>query len=117
MRISDWSSDVCSSDLVIILGARVDIVDDQTDRCARRAAFENTGQNPDRIGLPPLAGEARAARPASVEPGLYILLAEGETRRAAVDDGADGGAVAFPPGRHAEQMSEAVEAHRSSSAT
>src|SRR3546814_19643888 len=104
-------------DSISVLGAAADMFNDPTDRCSRRTAYENTGTNPDRTGLPPVAGEARAARPASVEPGLYILLAEGETRRAAVDDGADGGAVAFPPGRHAEQMSEAVEAHRSSSAT
>ena len=49
---------------------------------------------------------AAGARAAHVQPGLEILLAQGNSGRAAIDDGTDGRAVAFAPGGDPEQVSE-----------
>ena len=100
----------------IIPRTGVDIVDDQADRRAGGPAFVGAGEDPDPVRLLPGRGSGRKAGAAAVEPGLDILFGEGEAGRAAVDDRADGGAVALTPGGEAEDPAEAVPAHGSPSA-
>src|SRR3546814_10418194 len=66
MRISDWSSDVCSSDLMAGAGARQHVADlgtaeariDMNRRCRESRQRENAGQVIDPIGLPERDGNA-----------------------------------------------------------
>src|SRR3546814_6169480 len=118
MRISDWSSDVCSSDLTIglrdlaiILRALVDILDHQADRRAGRLALEDARQDAHLIGLLPLRRVARLAGTALVEKGLDVGLRQRQPRWATVDDRAERRPVAFTPGRESKDASEAVETH------
>src|SRR3546814_4285291 len=60
MRISDWSSDVCSSDLVPVGDRRLMavVVDfDERDRCARARALQQCMERPAITGLGRFAGE------------------------------------------------------------
>ena len=61
-----------AGDVAVILGALVDIVDDEGDRRPGRHALEYARENAYLIGLLPLGREARLARPAAIEPGLYV---------------------------------------------
>ena len=105
-------------DVGIILRALVDIVDHQPDRRAGRhlragrLVDEHAGEDPDLVGLLPLRGEARLARPPLVEIGLDVGLGQRDARRAAVDHAADRRPVALAKGRDAEQMAEGIERHR-----
>ena len=104
-------------DVGIVLGALVDIVDHQRDRRAgrhlpaARVVREHAGEDFHRVGLAPLRGEARLARPPLVEIGLDVGLGQRDARRAAVDHAADRRPVAFAQGRDAEKMAEGVERH------
>src|SRR3546814_12424781 len=79
MRISDWSSDVCSSDLHDILRARHHRLRGELDRLLRRTALAVDRHRGDRVGE--LRGEHRVA--ADVHRLLTAL------RNAAGDDVAD----------------------------
>src|SRR3546814_19402476 len=59
MRISDWSSDVCSSDLHDILRARHHRLRGELDRLLRRTALAVDRHRGDRVGE--LRGEHRVA--------------------------------------------------------
>ncbi len=63
------------------------------------------------VRLLALGGEARLARPAPVELGLDLRRLERDQRRAAVDDAAEGRAVALAEGGDAEEVTEAVMRH------
>lgn len=83
----------------IILRTRVGILDEQADGRAQRPALENAGEYLDPVFFLPLGGEAVLPRLAAVEVMLDIGFGERQARRHAVDDAADGRAVAFAPGR------------------
>ena len=106
-------------DVGIILRALVDIVDHQPDRGAGRhlhavaLAGEDAGDDADLVRLLALRGEARLARPAAVEIALDVGLGQRDQRRAAIDDAADGRAMALTEGGDAEEMAEAVVRHGS----
>src|SRR3954467_2485952 len=89
-------------DLGIILRTLVDILDHQADRRAGRAPLEHARENTNLIGLLPLSGEARAAGPALVEPGLDVAFRQRQAGRAAVDHRAERRPVALAPSREAE---------------
>jgi hypothetical protein len=93
-------------EIVVILRARVGVADQERDRRAGRRAFVEARQNFDVVGLAALRGVARFARRATIEIGAEILDRNRESRRAAVDDAADRGAVAFAEGRDGEEFSE-----------
>ena len=107
------------ADVAIVLGALVDILDQHHDGraggdLARRAlVFEDARQDLHLVGLLALRGEARLAGPALVEIGLDLGGGQRNVRRAAVDDAADGGAMAFAEGGDAEQMAEGIVRHAS----
>jgi hypothetical protein len=98
-------------DLAVIAGTLVDVLDDEADRRARRAAFENAGQDPDRVGLRALGHEARATRSPALEIVLQIGLAERQVGRATRDDPAQGGAVTLTAARHREKTTESIASH------
>ena len=75
--------------------------------------LEDAGQDLHLVRLLALRGEARLAGPALVEIGLDLVSGQRNVRRAAVDDAADGGPVAFAEGGDAEQMAEGVVRHAS----
>ena len=74
-------------------------------------ARKDAGQDADLVGLAALGHEARLAGAAAVEPGLDVGLGQRDAGRAAIDDAADGRAVALAPGGDAEEMAEAVVRH------
>jgi len=74
---------------VVILGARVLVVDDEQDGRARGASLEHAGEDAHWSLSAPLRREARLPRAPPVEPGLDVGFGEAEARRAAVDDAAD----------------------------
>ncbi len=98
-------------DVAIILRPLIDIVDHQADRCAGGLALEHARQDAHPVGFLPLRRVARLAGAALVEERLDVVLAERQPRRAAVDNRAERGPVAFPPGGEAQNASEAVETH------
>ncbi len=104
-----------ASDLAVILGSLVGVLDHQADRGSGRdgavAVIIDAGQDTDLIGLLSLGDEAAAAGLAQIQPGLDIGFSQRDQRRTAVDDAADGGAVAFAPGGDAEQVAEGVVRH------
>src|SRR3546814_15764381 len=55
MRISDWSSDVCSSDLVELFAQRHQLLDLQADRLQRRGEFVARGVGGDVLAEPVFA--------------------------------------------------------------
>ncbi len=105
------------ADVGIVLRALVDILDHQHDRRAGRyraagaVILEDAGQDFHLVRLLALRGEARLPRPALVEIGLYLFRRQRNTRRAAVDDAAQCGAVAFAEGGDTEEMAESVVRH------
>jgi hypothetical protein len=102
-------------DFAVILGPLVLILDVQRDGRARRAPLEDAGEDADLIRLLPLRHEFRGARLPLVQEGLDPGLVQLEARWAAVDDAADGRAVALAPGGDAEEVAEAVVTHGPSS--
>ena len=102
------------ADLRVVLGALVDILDHQHDRRARghlavgAVILKNAGENFHRVRLLPLRGEAALPRPALVEIALNVVNRKLDPRRAAVNHAAHRWPVAFPKGRHAEEMAEGV---------
>src|SRR3546814_3666728 len=60
MRISDWSSDVCSSDLPSAAGARRAIVGEACHRCARRGEIPDPRLRLAEIRRTGADGEGRA---------------------------------------------------------
>ena len=92
----------------IIFRALIDIIDDKRDRRAGRNLFaarfidKDAGQDPDRVRLLALRGVTRLPRPAAVEIGLNVRLGERNSRRTAVDHGADRRPMAFAEGRDAK---------------
>ena len=99
----------------IILRALVDILDQKPDRGAGRhlragqLVGEHAGEDLDLVGLLPLGGEARLARPPLVEIGLDVGLGQRDARRAAVHHAADRRPVALAKGGDAEEVPESVE--------
>ena len=103
---------VSLGDVRIILRPLVLIVDKQADRRPGGAPLERAGENAHLVGFAALGGETAGAGAPLVEPRLDVGFGQRQPWRAAVDDRADGRAVAFTPGGEPEQPSERVEAHR-----
>jgi hypothetical protein len=97
-------------DVAVILGALVGVLDQQRDGRAGGLPLEHAGEDAHRVGFLPLRGEFGLARPAAVQPGLDVRLAQRQARRAAIHHAADRRPVAFAPGGDTEQMAEAVMA-------
>src|SRR3546814_18413006 len=84
MRISDWSSDVCSSDLAAAAGGQVGAQMRQTAQAADTASAMNGGATDDAIarldrgdGRPDRIDDARRlvaqnGRPTDVQPAVHI---------------------------------------------
>jgi hypothetical protein len=101
-------------DLGVVLGALIDVADEQADRRAGGAALVDARQDLNLVRLLPLRGEARLAGAAAIEKGLDVRLGQVEARRAAVNDGTDSWTVRLAPGGEAEDVAEVVEGHRPS---
>ena len=100
-------------DLAVVLAALVGVMDQQGDRRSGRHLLaagigEDAGEYLHRVGFTALGGEARLSGFAPVQLDLDFLGCDRNARRAAIDDAADGGPMAFAPGGHAEKMAEGV---------
>ena len=82
-------------DFRIIFGALIGIFDQQADRRAGGFTFKHAGENFDFVGFPALRGMPRGAGFAPVKIDLQIGFAQGQARRATVDNAPNGRAVAF----------------------
>ena len=98
-------------DRAVVAAARVFVLDHERDGRAGGLALEDAGEDAHGIGLAPLGDEARGAGPTPVERGLDVGLGQRQARRHAIDDAADGRAVALAPGRDPEEQAEAVAGH------
>src|SRR3569623_317650 len=98
-------------DLAVILGALIDIVDDEANRRASGLALEHAGQNSYFVGLAPLGGVARCAGLAAVEFALDVARRELHAGRAAVDGGAERQSVTLAESGDAEESTEGVSRH------
>src|SRR6185437_6561680 len=98
-------------DRLVILGARILVLDHQRNRRAGGAPLEDAGKDADAVALAPLGRKARLAGAPPVEPVLDVALGELDQRRRAVDHAADGRPMAFTPGGEAEEAAEAVAGH------
>src|SRR3546814_20885762 len=84
MRISDWSSDVCSSDLV---GASPEEVAEAAVGAARQGVEGEVSAR--RIGLP-VVGEGDDGAPPV---GLHVAAQRGDRERPPAGDGGDGAEI------------------------
>src|SRR5690606_34342627 len=97
--------------VVVVAALLVLVADDEADGRAERGALEHTAQELHRVALRACRAQGRAARAAAVQLVLHGIRVERQTRRAAVDDPADGRAVAFTEGDKAEKLAEGVAGH------
>ena len=98
-------------DIAVILAALVFVADEQRDGCAGGLAFEHAGQYLHRVRFAALRDVARGAGFAAVEVMLDVGLAQLHSRRATVDDAADGRAVRFAERGDGEERAECVSRH------
>src|SRR5581483_9645042 len=101
-------------DLVVVVGTLVGVLDQQRDRRAGGAALVDAGEDLHRVGFLALRDVARSARLAPVQVRLDVGFAQLEVGGAAVDDAADGGAVALAEAGDAEQLADGIAGHESS---
>ena len=97
----------------VVLAARVLVADQERDRRAGGAAFENAGQDLDRVGFAALGDVARRAGLAPVEIVLDVGGGERKPGRTAVDHAADRRSVRFAERGDAKKPAEGVAGHRS----
>ena len=101
----------------IILGALIGVLDHQRDRraggdlTACALVFKDAGQDFHFIGFAPLGDMARGAGLSQIQPGLDVAFRQRDPRRAAVNDAAERGTVAFAPAGEAEQVTEGIMGH------
>ena len=95
-------------DLTIVFGSRIGVFDQQTDRRAGGAIFKYTGKDFHPVFLAALGYMARGARFARIKIWLDDLFGQQIARRAAIDDAANGRAVAFAPGGKSKKMTECI---------
>ncbi len=95
-------------DVGIILGALIGVFNQQPNGGTGGPAFEHPGEDAHLVGLTALGGVTRSPRLAAVQVRLQIRLAQLQPRRAAIDNGAKGRAVAFAEGGDGKEFSEAV---------
>src|SRR5690606_29507107 len=99
-------------DVAVVLGACIDVLDQKADGRAGGDAFEHARQDFDRVGFLTLSRVLGLAGAALIEPHLDVGLRQRKTRRHAVDDAADGGAMTLAEGREAEERAEGVCGHK-----
>src|SRR5690606_11989452 len=98
-------------DLLVIVRALVDVLDQQADRRAGRFAFEHAREDTDAVRLATLRDEARLPGTPPIEILLNVLLGQRQTGRTAVDDATERRPVAFAEGRDRERLAERVARH------
>ena len=86
--------------VAVVLRSLIDVLDEDADRHPRRdltariVVHHHAGVDARLIRFAPLGGEARGSRPAPVEVGSDVGRLQRDSRRAAVDDATNSGAVA-----------------------
>ena len=98
-------------DVAVVLAALVGVLDQQADWCAGGEAFINAGQDLHRVGLVALRHKAAGAGAAAVEVVLDVGFRQRHSWRAAVDDTADGWAMAFAEIGDAKEFAEGAARH------
>ena len=104
-------------DIGVILGALVGVLDHQADRGSGGLALKHAGENLHLICLAALGGIARGAGLAPVQLQLDVFRADFQSRRATIDDTAQGRTVAFAKGGNAKQLAKSVAGHMRDSVT
>jgi hypothetical protein len=95
----------------IIFASGVFIANEQRDRCARRFALEQAGEDLNPVGFLPLGDMAGRAGLAAIEIVLDIVSGEQKSGRTTVDDAADRRSVAFAKRGDGEDVTESVPGH------
>ena len=98
-------------DVAVVARTHVLVDDKETDGGSRGQPLEHARQDLHAVGFAALAGMARLAGAAAVQVHLDVVFDQGDARRHAIDDAADGRAMAFTEGGEAEQMAEGVGGH------
>ena len=99
-------------DGAVVFAALVGVADQQGDGSAGGFALEDAGKDFHAVGFAALGNVAAGAGFAAVEIGLDVVCTKRQAGRAAVDNAADGFAVAFAKSGDAEQLSERIACHR-----
>ena len=84
-RVIGMSRTGLAAQLGIVLGARVGVLNDRSDGCARGVSINNAGDNVDGIGLAALGRGLVATGGATVQKGLQLLQVHGDTSREAIE--------------------------------
>ena len=95
----------------VVAAALVFVHDEQANRRAGGLALEDAGEELQAVGFLARGDVARGAGLAPVEFGLNRGFVQRDACRAAVEDAADGNAVAFAKGGKDEVLADAVAAH------
>src|SRR5262245_3609928 len=111
IRVIGVSGPKAITDLLVVVGALVGVLDDEADRRSGRAALENAGQDPHPVRLAPLARITGRSGAASVDVALDIVLGELKIGRTTIDDAAERGPVALAEARDGEQPAGRVTRH------
>ncbi len=98
-------------DVAVVLAALVFVADQQRDGRAGGLAFEHTGKDLHRVRFAALRDVARGAGLAAVQLDLDVGCAQLHSRRATVDDAADGRAVRFAERGDGKERAESVSRH------
>ena len=99
------------SDVAVILGALVGVLDDERNRRASGATLENAGQDFHLILFLALGRKRRRTRLATIQVTLQIRFAERDTRRHAIDNRGQRDAMRLARGHHPKNLSNAVTGH------
>jgi hypothetical protein len=98
-------------DGAIVLATLVGVGDVDADGSAGGCAFKEAGEELDAVIFLARGDVARGAGFAPVEFALDGVEVKRDARRSAIEDAADGRAVAFAVGGESEVLSDAVAAH------
>jgi hypothetical protein len=98
-------------DFIVIARPGIGVFDQQGDRRAGAAPFEHARKDLHIVGLAPLRCVPTAPGRPPLQFGLDLAGLDFQPWRAAVNDAANGRAVAFTEGRDPEQFSNRVMRH------
>src|SRR5580698_334970 len=98
-------------DLLVVARTLILVFHQHCDRRAGGSALEHAGQDPNGIRLAALTRELRGTRPPTIHIDLHIPLRESKSRRAAVHDASQRGAMALPKTGYGEYPAEGIARH------
>ena len=100
----------------VVLGLLVGVANQQADGATGGLALEHAGEDFHLIGFLALSGVAAGTRLAPIQIALQVGLRQFDTRRATVDNGHQGRAMAFAGGGNSKQLAVGIARHAECSA-